>query len=102
MTDLEAILDDSRAALLAGDMARLADLADALAVAEPPSDPAALHRLRQKAERNAQLLAAALKGIRAARRRLQDLTGQGRSSTYDAQGRRGEIGAAPLPPARRL
>ena len=101
MADLEVILDDSRAALLAGDMARLADLAAALADASPPAEPAALRRLRRKAERNAQLLAAALKGIRAAQRRLQDLTGQGRSSTYDAQGQRAEIGTAP-PPARRL
>lgn len=101
MPDLEALLDETRAALLAGDILRLAALADRVAAAPPPADLAQLDRTRRKAARNATLLSAAMKGLRAARRRAEEAGRQGRFSTYDAQGRRDEIGS-PAAPARRF
>jgi hypothetical protein len=102
MPDLETLLDETRDALLAGDLLRLAALTAQLDQAAPAADPAPLARSRRKAARNAALLEAALKGIRAARRRATELAQPGRFSTYDATGRRGALGTDPCPPALRF
>lgn len=102
---LEMILDRSRAALAAGDLAALAGLAaetEAALAAARQGDRALAARLAEKARRNERLLAAALAGVRAARRRAQELTDRGRFSTYDAGGRRAQPGLAAAAPARRL
>ncbi|NGM44384.1 hypothetical protein G5B31_02405 [Rhodobacter sp. SGA-6-6] len=102
---LETILDRSREALAAGDLAALAGLAaeTEAALADAGCCGRALAgRLAEKARRNERLIAAALAGVRAARRRAQDLTDQGRFSTYDAGGRRGQPGLVAATPARRL
>lgn len=102
---LETILDRGRAALTAGDLAALAGLAaetEAALAAAGRCDRALALRLAGKARRNERLIAAALAGVRAARRRAQELTDQGRFSTYDAGGRRGQPGLAAGTPARRL
>ncbi len=100
MAGLEALLDTAREALLDGDILKLAALAGELEAATLPRDPAALHRSRAKAGRNAALLAAALKGLRAARRRAEELAQPDRFSTYDARGRRGALAASTAPAGR--
>ena len=103
--DLEACLDATRTALMAGDMVTLAKLAGlvevAIASSGRPEGPALL-RVKKKAEANGRILQAALKGVRAARQRAQELSNHGRFSTYDAGGRRDQIGVAAAIPARRL
>lgn len=103
--DLEACLDATRVALMAGDMdslAKLAALVDAASTAGSAPDEAAARRIRRKAEHNGRMLQAALKGVRAARQRAMELGTQGRFSTYDAGGRRDQLGLGPAGPARRL
>lgn len=102
MTALEAILDDTRAALLTGNLGALVGLAAQAETAELPQGSAALHRVRDKAARNATLIAAALKGLRAARRILDEAAAPRRFRTYDASGRRDEIGPHTGPATRRL
>ena len=100
---MEAGLDEMRSALLAGDMARLAAVS-ARIVAEdtlPGLTPPVAARLRVKAEANARLLAAALKGLKAAQRRAAELAGAGQFSTYDASGQRCRPEAPTAFPLRR-
>ena len=54
--------------------------------------PALMGRLQRKAEENAQLLDAARRGLRAARRRLEETRRVGAGlQTYDGKGRRADI-----------
>jgi hypothetical protein len=95
---LEALLDMTRDAALAGDLATLATLApqvEALTAGLPRADPQTARRLLAKADRNAQLLQAASRGLRAALGRLAEITAGPTLTTYDAQGRRAAI--PPLP-----
>ena len=91
MTPLEEILDQTRDALLAGDLAALSGLDDRLAAAAEALPALGLdtaRRLQRKADRNARLLQAAGRGLRAARDRMAEImTGPG-LATYDAQGRK--------------
>lgn len=97
MTPLEDILDQTHAALLAGDLAALSGLdgrLSAAAEAVPVLSLAAARRLQRKAERNARLLLAAGRGLRAARARMAEIaTGPG-LATYDAQGRKAALAVA--------
>ncbi len=93
-TALETLLDQTRDAVLAGDFAALADLApqvEAEAGDLPRLDAAAARRLQQKAARNAQLLQAATRGIRAAQDRLEEICNGPTLTTYDARGKRAAI-----------
>ncbi len=95
---LEQLLDAARTALLAGDLAALAALTDRyerLLAGGLPRDPAELGRVAAKADRNAMLLKAAARGIASARRRLAELSGGARFSTYDSAGRRGPLAEQP-------
>lgn len=99
---LELLLDQTRDALIAGNFAVLAQLSaqvEALADAFPRVDRPTADRLRSKADRNARLLQAATRGIKAARQRLSDISTASTLSTYDARGRRevivGPSGFAP-------
>ena len=88
---LELLLDQTRDALIAGNFAVLAQLSaqvEALADAFPRVDRPTADRLRSKADRNARLLQAATRGIKAARQRLSDIGTASTLSTYDARGRR--------------
>lgn len=96
MSDLERLLDQTREALLAGDLLRLAQIAGEVAGADPPTDPQVAERSRALAEQNLALLGAALKGVQAARRRAGELAEPARFSTYDAQGRRDALGGGPM------
>ncbi|PTE16648.1 hypothetical protein [Pseudogemmobacter blasticus] len=103
-TPLETLLEDTRKALFAGDLARLAALAgetEQALFAGIAADAATAPRLRQLAEANRPLLAAAIRGVKSAQRRASEVAGHGRFSTYDSRGQRGVIGPAPTAPACR-
>ena len=103
MTPLEALLDQAAAALLAGDLAALARLTpeiEAARIASP--DRASAERLQAKAQRNARLLDAASRGVKAARLRVTEITRGPTLTTYDARGFRSEIAPPGLTPARRV
>lgn len=105
---LERALEDVGAALAGGAFAGLGpltgelDAALAAVEAHPPADRAALDRLAARARGNMTMLAAAARGVRAARQRLRDLTAAGQGiGTYDRDGRRTVIGpGADRPPHR--
>lgn len=100
---LEPLLDQVAAALLAGDIATLARLAPEIEAAEiTPPDPASAERLQRKAHRNARLLEAASRGVKAARLRLSEITRGPTLTTYDARGHKAEIAPLGLTPARRV
>jgi hypothetical protein len=100
---LEGLLADLGRAARAGDLAVLAAMPDRIEAALSrglPQDTAGVGRIRDLALRNAALLDAALRGVRAARRRAADVQSAGRLSTYDARGRRDILGPAAAPPRR--
>lgn len=100
---LETLLDQTRDAVLGGDLAALAALAPQVAAMadDPPRlDAVAADRLLRKAERNADLLQAATRGVRAAQGRLDEINAGPTLTTYDARGQRSAI-APPLPMAQR-
>jgi hypothetical protein len=98
-TALETLLDQTRDAVLAGDIAALADLAPQVEAeaGDLRLDASAVRRLQEKAARNAQLLQAATRGIRAAQDRLEEISSGPTLTTYDARGKRAAI--APPSPA---
>jgi hypothetical protein len=92
--DLETLLDQTRDAVLVGDLDTLADLAPrvaALADDLPRLDAAAAGRLIRLAERNAQLLQAATRGLRAAQSRLGEIVDGPTLTTYDARGQKAAL-----------
>jgi hypothetical protein len=96
MTPLETLLEDMAERVRRADFSTLALLAPQLETALTglggAVDPAAMGRLRRKAEENAQLLEAARRGLRAARRRIEETRRAGAAlQTYDGKGRRAEI-----------
>ena len=102
---IETILDETHAALRAGNLPLLEVLSartDLALDANGGCDRSLAQRLQRKAQRNARMIAAAMKGVKAARQRAQDLTTQGRFSTYDAGGRRDQVGLSTTAPSRRL
>ncbi len=104
---LSDLLDREREALLAGDLdglARMADAKEALVarVAQLAEGPPGLERLRRIAERNGDLLSAAMQGIRAAMARLKQIAdGPGPLVTYDGAGKRKTLDAAASQVTRR-
>lgn len=96
MVALDRLLDEVAAKVRFGDFSGLAGIVPKLeaALAElsgmPPS--VTLERLRTKAETNARLLEAARRGVKAARRRIEDArqVTQG-LQTYDMSGKRSDI-----------
>lgn len=99
---LAALLEEERAALLAGDFDRLASLAErkeSLAAGlETLADAEALAGLRDRLERNAALLDGAAAGVRSVAERLAAMREvRDALSTYDADGRRRDArhGTAP-------
>lgn len=96
--DLVALLEWETAALLRGDFATLAkclELKEALLARLRQTgvkDARALADLKEAAQRNAMILLAAEKGLRAARRRLLALLRAERGETYDSAGRLADLG----------
>jgi hypothetical protein len=75
MMRLEDLLDRAADALLAGDLAALAQLTPEIERASiSATDRASAERLQEKALRNARLLQAATRGVKAAHLRLTEIT----------------------------
>jgi hypothetical protein len=103
MAQLEALLDQVATALLDGDIAALARLTpeiEGARIAAP--DHMSAERLQRKAQRNARLLEAASRGLKAARLRLSEITLGPTLTTYDARGQKAQIAPLGLTPARRV
>ncbi|MFT4149079.1 MAG: hypothetical protein QM656_02700 [Paracoccaceae bacterium] len=102
-SDLESLLDRTRAALRAGNLAALPALAEEtrIALEALPRDPARLAGLAARAARNAACLEAAAAGLRAARTRLTEIGTLRRSIGYDGKGRRVDV-PAPSGVVRRI
>ena len=94
-----ALLEDERAALVAADFKALEDVAtrkEALfeELRRTRAPEASLARLRQAAERNAALLAASARGLRAVTRRIAEIrAATGSLRTYSQDGRAQTVGA---------
>lgn len=96
-TDADLVLDAMHRALIAADFTALGQLTPALEtalnLAQSSRDAALLHRLQQKAERNAACLLAAGRGVRAAQRRVAELRDANIGfATYDGRGKRSQHG----------
>lgn len=103
MAQLESLLDQAAAALLEGDLAALARLTPEIDAAQlAPTTRAEAERLHRKAQRNARLLLAANRGIKAARLRASEITCGPTLTTYDARGQRTQITPHGVHPARRV
>ncbi len=91
---LDALLEDERAALIAGDLDRIADIADrkqtlVAGLNDSGAEGVALVPLQRKMQRNQVLLDGALDGIRSVAARLAVLRETGGTlETYDRNGRR--------------
>jgi hypothetical protein len=99
MDDLLPCLSETRGALLSGNIKKLVTLTERTERALEQGKRLAeqdLIMLRAAAEENRRLLDAALKGIRAAKRRASDLTEVGRFSTYEEGGKRNQPGLPSL------
>lgn len=102
MASLEDLLDEVAESLLAGDLSALAGLTPRIESATVPQDRATAERLQAKAQRNARLLEAATRGVKAARLRVAEITRGPMLTTYDARGQKAEIAPQGLIPARRV
>lgn len=105
-TDLESLLEDLHQAALHADFDALAALAPAIERATQAldlrGDPAAAKRISALARRNETCLDAALRGLRAGRRRLAELRDIGLGlRIYDRNGQRADI-VTTSQPARRF
>lgn len=93
--DLEMVLDRTCDALLAGNLAALGALGEALedlAGGLAGLDRSAAERVLRKAERNGHLLQAAARGVRAARGRLTEISAAPTLTTYDSRGQKETFG----------
>ncbi|AWB50125.1 hypothetical protein HYN69_17865 [Gemmobacter aquarius] len=94
MTPLESLVDDVFSAVKAGDYSRLAAFSAMLETVSAPTDPATLTRIAKRARDNAALLDATIKGLRAARRRIDALRNGQTLTTYDSAGQKHDHSAA--------
>lgn len=95
-TRLEELLDRARAAIMTADFAGAAaitpEIEAALTDLGSLADPAQLERLKNKALRNAALMDAARKGMRAAHRRMEEIRAVAKGGqTYDGHGKRADF-----------
>lgn len=102
MALLEDLLDQAAQALLAGNLDDLAALTPQIESADLPQDRVTAARLQAKAQRNARLLEAATRGVKAARLRVAEITRGHTLTTYDARGQKAQIAPQGLGPARRV
>lgn len=101
LDQLEACLSETARALKTGEFSAMVDLAGRIDLAliglEARPDVDRLKTVVAMAEANARLLAAAGRGIRAARRRIAEITdAQGAVHTYDIAGKSERIIVAPV------
>lgn len=110
MTDalgLEAALDQLHSCILAADFELLpkilAETERQLAKLHPVPDRTVIERLKYKADRNSRCLQAAARGLRAAQRRLGEVSAtDAQLSTYTKSGKRSEVAMLPGAMAKRL
>lgn len=103
MASLEDLLDAAAEALLAGDLTALSQLTPQIESASlAPPDRTSAERLHAKAQRNARLLQAATRGVKAARLRVSEITRGPTLTTYDARGQKALLATSGLEPARRV
>ncbi|MDN5787570.1 hypothetical protein [Pseudorhodobacter sp.] len=93
---LERVMQETAEALRNGNLAGMGDFTARIeaevALLESGSDAARIKALRDLAERNAVGLAAAARGVRAARRRLTEIvSARAGGQTYDGAGRTRQI-----------
>ncbi len=96
---LELAMTETSRAIRCGDLTKMAGLAArteaALAELQPETDAVRIVALRDLAQRNATGLEAAGRGVRAARRRLAEITAaRSGGKTYDNAGNTQKIGTA--------
>lgn len=104
-TKLETLLDRTRDAVVAGDLATLSGLGpevEAVVDSLPQLDSQGVRTLQAKAERNSVLLRAAMRGLRAAKLRLDEISGGQALTTYDSQGRKAVVAALGSKTPRRI
>ncbi len=110
MTDaqvLEAVLDHLHRCILRAEFDLLPKILEEterrLEQLHPLSDKSVLERLKYKADRNGRCLQAAARGLRAAQRRLGEVsTTDKQLSTYTKSGKRSEVATMPGAMAKRL
>lgn len=90
MQPIDRLLTDLQTALRKADFAEVESISAMLETILIPADPAILRRAARIAGENARLLSAAMGGLRTASRRLSDLRGSRKLTTYDGTGRRVE------------
>ncbi len=99
MDEIETLLDDERTALLSGDLMALGDIAArkeslAASLSHYSFDREALSALRRKAEKNADLIEAAMKGLRSVTRRIAEIRrANGPLTTYGQDGSQQTLGS---------
>lgn len=97
--EVERLLDDEHAALLSGDLAALPGIVErkeqlAQSLTKEGLPEGALATLRTKSEHNAELLAAAAKGVRTVLRRVTEIRdANGPLKTYGQDGRQQTLGS---------
>jgi hypothetical protein len=102
MTVLDALLDSVATALLSGDFAELARVTPQIDAATVDlMDHHTARRLDAKARRNARLLEAAMRGVKAARLRMAEVQAGPTLTTYNMRGQKALIPALTTDPIRR-
>jgi hypothetical protein len=92
MEKLETLLDLAAAALIAGDFDALTRLTPQIeAQGLTTTDRRTAEALQAKAQRNARLLDAATRGVKAARLRLTEVVRGPTLTTYDSRGQKAQI-----------
>lgn len=92
MEKLETLLDLTAAALIAGDFDALTRLTSQIeAQGLTTTDRRTAEALQAKAQRNARLLDAATRGVKAARLRLTEVVRGPTLTTYDSRGQKAQI-----------
>jgi hypothetical protein len=99
---LETLLDSAAEALLSGNFAELARITPQVEAASLDlADRRVARRLEAKARRNARLLEAAMRGVKAARLRMAEVHAGPTLTTYDMRGQKSLIPALATEPIRR-
>jgi hypothetical protein len=94
MEKLETLLDLAAAALIAGDFDSLTRLTPQIEAQDlATTDRKTAEVLQGKAQRNARLLDAATRGVKAARLRLNEVVRGPTLTTYDSRGQKAQISA---------
>lgn len=100
MTRIEDILADIATALRKGEFENVSTLSAMLDTVLLPRDPLALRQAARLARDNTLSLAAAIKGLRAAQRRIAALRSAGTFTTYDNAGHKRHHAAITASPHR--